>query len=323
MSFQSSEAKTVAQIIPMDKVSAFEKHIINCCKAPEWELRKWLKKVLTRAGFEIFEDGYKSDRATRDERYSTVHNMLAIRGEKPAVCLGAHTDICRDHDYARSSSSGRYSTYDEAWWLQDKDEDKSQSQSKGRRKDYIDIQPVVKVAEDTGGNLRRFIQDKHCKFQVGGDDRLGVAINTYIACNSGIDMGLVFFTDEEIGLKSAAVIEFPHLKDFEVIIETDRGNHSNELVVKIGDVTLADYTTIGRLLEVAFDMGMPRVPVCGMGTDIAAVKRRGLCKSAFNMTVGYHSSYGSGSDEYIDVQESYDTMRYVSAVIKDYYLKGV
>jgi hypothetical protein len=69
-------------------------------------------------------------------------------------------------------------------------------------------------------------------------------------------------------------------------------------------------------------MGMPRVPVCGMGTDIAAVKRRGLCKNAFNMTVGYHNSMGSGSDEYIDVQESYDTMRFVSAVIKDYYLKG-
>jgi hypothetical protein len=319
MSFQSQEAKTVAQIISMDKVSPFEKHIINCCKAPEWELRKWLKKVLIRAGFEIFEDGYKSDRCAKDDRYSTVHNMLAIRGEKPAVCFGAHTDICRDHSWTRTV--GKYSVHDDAHWLRDQGEDKSAT--KGKRKDYIDIQPVVKVAEDPSGALRRIVQDKACKFQVGGDDRLGVAINTYIACNSGIDMGLVFFTDEEVGLKSAAVIDFPQLKEFEIIIETDRGNHSNELVVKIGDTTLADYPTIGRLLEVAFDMGMPRVPVCGMGTDIAAVKRRGNCKNAANLTCGYHSSNGDSGDEYIDVSEAYDTMRWLSAVAKDYYLNGV
>lgn len=320
MSFQNTEAKTVAQILSMDKVSAFEKHIINCCKAPEWELRKWLKKTLIRAGFEIFEDGYKSDRCEKDDRHSTIHNMLAIRGEKPILAYAAHTDVCREHDFSRNFS-GKFSNYDEnTYWMKDKPEDKTKS--KGKRKDYIDIQPVVKVCEDSSGALRRIIQDKTCKFQVGGDDRLGVAINTYIAFNSGIDMGLVFFTDEEIGLKSARVIDFPQLKDFEVIIETDRGNHSNELVVKIGDTTLADYSTIGRLLEVAFDMGMPRVPVCGMGTDVVALKQRGLCKNAFNLTTGYHNSVGSSSEEYIDVQEAYDTMKFLSSVGKDYYLKG-
>lgn len=293
--------------------SAFENHIMQCCKAPEWVLRKWLKKVLTRAGFVIIEDNYKTERCAKEPRYETVHNMLAIRGT-PSVCLAAHTDVCRDHDEGRNES--RYGSYGEHhYWMYDR-HDEDISKPKVPRK----VEPVIKTVE-TDGVIRRVIQDRECRLQVGGDDRLGVAIITWIALNTGYDLGLYFPTDEEIGLKSARVCEIPQLKEFDLIAQIDRGNHSDELVIKIAGEILCSYDTAVRLLEIAYDLGMPRAPVHGMSTDVYALKSRGMCKEAVNMTCGYHHSHGSSPNEYIEIEEARNTMKYVAGIVKDYYLK--
>lgn len=315
MSYQTTteevENKVDQSIVPNE----FEKFIMQCCKAPEWALRKWLKKVLIRSGFEIFEDGYKSERCSKEPRYETVHNMLAIRGN-PNVCLVAHTDVCRDHEELRSDRYNGYGEYHH--WMYDRHEDE---ETLANRKIPRQVEPVIKIAENDG-QIRRVIQDKECKLQVGGDDRLGVAINTWIALNSGYDLGLLFVTDEEIGLKSARMCEFQQLKDFALLVQTDRGNHSDELVIKISSEILADYETATRLLEVAYNIGQPRSPICGMSTDVYALKSRGMCKAAVNMTVGYWNSFGSSPNEYIDTQEAKDTMKYVSEIVKDYYING-
>jgi hypothetical protein len=315
MSFQKENNIQVEQKVAEEmnaiEMSSFEKHIIQCCKASEWDLRRWLKKVLARAGFTIFEDGYKTERVAKDHRYSTVHNMLAIRGENPRVCLVAHTDVCRDHEDSRYSMFGEYS-----WMLDDTDAKASNVKSKMTE---TKVEPVVKLIEHEG-QMRRIIQEKDCKIQVGGDDRLGVAINTWIALNTGYDMGLFFPTDEEIGLKSARACEMEKLKEFDLLCQVDRGNSSNELVIKISNQIIAEYDTAVRLLDIAYKMGKPRSPITGLSTDVYAIHSRGFCKNAVNMTCGYHNSRGAQKNEYIEVDEARDTMQYVSNIVKDYYL---
>lgn len=277
---------------------SFEEFIIQACKAEERGLRRWMRKVLPRYGFEIQEDDYVGYRAKKDDSYKEVHNMLAIRGKKPKVCLVAHTDICRDHDHQIDYSP--------------------KGTGKGLR-----VNPVIKTAEleeDNGKVIKRVIQDKTCNVQVGGDDRLGVAINTWIALNTGHDMGLLFTTDEEKGLVSAREVKFKELRDFELCAQVDRGNNSDELVTKIHGTSLCDYETAVRCLEIAFDIGMARKPVNGAGTDVLALKERGIIKNAVNMTCGYHHSFGASGHEYIDIDEAKATLHYVSSIIKDYNL---
>lgn len=317
MSFQNNtdvENKVLDQ--PVEKSDdGFENHIMQCCKAPEWELRKWLRKVLSRAGFVIYEDGYKTERVSKEKRYDNVHNMLAVRGN-PNVCLASHTDVCRDHEELRSESRfGGYGEYHH--WMYDRHDDEAGKQKASPRR----VEPVIKTVE-LDGQIRRVIQDRDCKFQVGGDDRLGVAINTWIALNTGYDMAIYFPTDEEIGLKSARACEMPRLKDFDIVVQVDRGNHSDELVIKIGGEILCSYDTAVRLLEIAYDLGMPRAPVTGMATDVYALKSRNMIKEAVNMTCGYHHSHGASPNEYIEIEEARNTMRYVAAIVKDYYLKS-
>ena len=313
MSFQpkAEEVETKAAVKQAIKPNdGFENHIMQCCKASEWELRKWLRKVLTRAGFTIYEDGYKTERANKEKRYETVHNMLAIRGNAN-ICLAAHTDVCREHEALKSDS--KYSNGEYQYWMYDRHE--NNSEKKVARK----VEPVIKTVE-LDGKIRRVIQDKDCKLQVGGDDRLGVAINTWIALNTGYDMALYFPTDEEIGLKSARACEMEKLKDFELVVQVDRGNHSDELAIKIGQEILCLYDTAVRLLEIAYDLGCPRAPICGAATDVYALKSRGMIKEAVNMTCGYHNSIGANAGEYIEIEEARSTMKYVAQIVRDYYL---
>lgn len=264
----------------MEKYS-FENFIMQCCKAKEWDLRKFLKHKLIKTGFEIKEDDFRS---YRGGKYSTVHNMLATRGRNPRVCLVAHTDVCRDHAYGAP-----------------------------------DVDPAIKIKQ-SAGELRPIIQDRHNKFQVGGDDRLGVAINTWIALNTGYDMSLLFTTDEEVGVVSAEYLKFPELLSFDLLVQVDRGNHSHQLVTAIGGWQLCTERTARRLLNIASEIELPRYTVNGMLTDVLAIKSNRMCKEAVNMTCGYHNSYGADKDEYIDIQEAKDTMRYVSNIVQYYYL---
>lgn len=317
MSFQTNSEKeveeTVKEEMASNNMSQFEKHIIQCCKADEWELRRWLRKVLTRAGFTIYEDGYQTERVKKDHRYSTVHNMLAVRGENPRVCLVAHTDVCRDHEDSRYSIMGQY-----PWMVDDDKEEKKISTARSSISSQK-VEPVIKMIEHEG-EMRRIIQDKDCKLQVGGDDRLGVAINTWIALNSGYDMGLFFPTDEEIGLKSARACKMEKLKEFDLLIQVDRGNHSNQLVPKISGTVICNYDQVVHMLEVAYSIGLPREIVCGLATDVYALHSNGYAKNAVNMTCGYHNSRGAQKDEYIEVFEARDTMKFVSAIVRSYYL---
>lgn len=321
MSFQSNgdiETKEINQDASLtENATAFEKHIIQCCKAPEWELRKWLKKVLMRAGFEIFEDDYKSERVEKDDRYKTVHNMVAVRG-KPNVCLVAHTDVCRDHEELRGEGKYGFGGEHNFWMHGRHEEEKEQP----KRRQPLVVEPVIKeVLHD--GKIVRVIQDKDCKVQVGGDDRLGVAIITKIALATDYDLSLYFPTDEEIGLKSARMCEMKQLKDVDLLVEVDRGNHMvDELVIKISGQTLCDYDTATRLLEIAYNIGLPRFPQVGYSTDIYALRAKDWVRNAVNLSCGYYASSGASSGEYIRVDHAQDTMKYVNEIVKCYYLNS-
>lgn len=266
---------------------SFEDFIITCCAMEEWELRDYLKGLLIPAGFKIQEDDYRS---SRGGEFAKIHNMLAIRGETPKICLVAHTDVCRDHGW--------------------------------RREHHPKVNPVIKTIPTPKGE-RKVIQDKDTAVQTGGDDRLGVAINTWIALNTGYDMGLLFTTDEEIGALSADRANFSELLDFDVLVQVDRGNHSDQLVVNISGTSLCDDETATRLLGIAEKIGLPRVPVMGLLTDVLEIKRNRRCKNAVNMTCGYHRSFGSSPEEFIDIEEARETMEYVSNIIQDYDLEDL
>ena len=265
--------------------ATFEEFLIKCCEAEEDDLRKFLKKILLRNGFRIIEDSYKSPRGAM---YSGIHNMLAIRGNNPKICTVAHTDVCRDHGFSGKS-----------------------------------LQRVSAVIKEVtiNGKPERIIQDKYKMTQVGGDDRLGVAINTWIALNTGYDMGLLFTTDEEIGLISASQCEFPELNEFDLLVQTDRGNHSNQLVTEICGIELCSLEVAIKLLQIAEDIGLPRRAVNGMATDVLCIKANDACRNAVNMTVGYHNSYGDQADEYIILSEAKECLKFVSSIIKHYDLE--
>lgn len=263
---------------------SFENFIMQCCKSREWNLRDFLKTKLIENGFRIIEDNYQSRRVNKNKNYTKVRNLLAIRG-KPEVCLVAHTDVCRDHAYGTPT-----------------------------------IKPTIKEK-----NGRKIIQDENCEYQVGGDDRLGVAINTWIALNTGYDMALLFTTDEEVGLISADKVSFPELKEYKLLVQVDRGNHSNQLVNSICGTQLCSYETLNKLLGIVSSLGMPRSRVNGLPTDVMCiVENFGMNNiEAVNMTCGYHNSAGAQANEYIDVREARDTMKFVSAIIQAYDLEAV
>jgi hypothetical protein len=269
----------------MIKNYSFENYIVQCCKTREWNLRKFLKSKLISNGFQINEDDYTS---FRSGKYGQVHNMLAIRGKNPRVCLVAHTDVCRDHGFDSNEAPN--------------------------------VNPVIKSIS-LDGEMKTIIQDKNCETQVGGDDRLGVAINSWLALNTGYDLGLLFTTDEEVGAISAGYAHFPELLDFDILLQVDRGNRSNQLVTSIGGIELCSYAAAQRLIKISEDIGNPRCEVDGLLTDVLAIKTNNMCKDAVNMTCGYHNSIGAQKDEYISIQESKDTMKYVSSIVQYYYLQ--
>lgn len=259
----------------------FERFIIDCCKAREWSLRSFLRNTLGRAGFSIIEDDYQSHRRIAERKEYKDIHNMLAIRGEPRVCLVAHTDVCRDHC-----------------------------------DDIPDVFPVIKESE-----MRRIIQDRDCNVQVGGDDRLGVAINSYIALNSGYDMGLLFTTDEEIGLVSADYVRFPELMDFDLLVQVDRGNHRNQLVSNISGRRLCSDATTKRLLKIASNIGLPRIEVQGFLTDVLTLISNGVCKEAVNMTCGYMNSWGASNNEYIDIQDAKDTMRYVAEIVRYFYLE--
>lgn len=266
--------------------NSFEDFIIMCCEMDEWDLRDFLRDNLTKLGFTVQEDDYVSHRSGR---YRSVKNMLAIRGDKPRVCLVAHTDVCRDHNGNREHRKAK---------------------------------PVLKKVERFGKTID-IIQDEYCKVQVGGDDRLGVAINTWIAMNTGYDMGLLYTTEEEIGALSADYCSFPELMNFELCAQVDRGNHSRQLVTNIYGRQLCSNEMAHRLLSIAQRIDLPRTPVSGLLTDVLALTENRRIKAAVNMTCGYHASVGSSPNEFITVEEAVETVRYVSEIIKDFDLENI
>ena len=280
----------------------FPEYIMQCCKSDESGLRSFLRKKLQEQNFTIIEDDYVPERVSKNPRYASVHNMLAVRGN-PNICLVAHTDVCRDHQIPNIYYG-----------------DVANAPANRPR-----VQPVIKKMEVREGDqiiTKKIIQDKDCKLQVGGDDRLGVAINSWIGLNTGHDMALLFTTDEEIGLKSAGKVKFPEIKDYELCLQTDRGNHSHELVTKIQGTKLCDYETEATLLEIAYDIRLPRRIVTGLNTDVFRLKENGICNNAVNMTCGYHDSRSADAGEYIDIQESIDTLTYCASIVKHYFLRN-
>lgn len=266
--------------------SDFVELLINCCKLNELELRFYIKKILMKTSFLIQEDKYCS---ARPWGYWDIHNLLAIRGT-PKVCLVSHTDVCRDHDLICVYNSGSIPDYQ--------------------------VNPVVKKIKHFNF-LVNAIQDKDCLLQVGGDDRAGVAIGLWLAMHTDLPMGLLYTTNEEIGLLSAQQVRFPELMDFELLVQIDRGNQRNQqIVTQIDGLEICNSKISKSLVDLSVSLQKPRQQVLGFSTDVFVIKRNGRCKNAVNLTCGYHNSIGSDPNEYIVIHEVIDTMEYVQEIIK-------
>lgn len=265
----------------------FTNLLITCCKLSESELRSYIKKFVTEYNFSIQEDGYIS---ARYDESSNISNLIAIRGNSN-VCLVSHTDVCREHYMFQGSAPDETAP------------------------DYI-VNPVIKEIKHLN-NIVSVIQDKDCLGQVGGDDRAGVAIALWLATKTDFPMGIILTTYEEIGLLSAKEVAFPELLNFELLVQIDRGNQPNQqIVTQIGQTKLCKEDLANSLVELSINKGKPREEVIGRGTDVFAIKSRGMCNNAINLTCGYHNSFGSNPNEYIVIHEAEETAEYVKDIVE-------
>lgn len=268
-------------------MTQFADLIITCCKLSELELRSYIKEVLADRNFFIKEDKYLSPRGGE---YTSIHNLLAIRSN-PKVCLVSHTDVCRDHEKLQGIPPKKTAA------------------------DYI-VNPTIKNLLHFGNSVAA-IQDESCLAQVGGDDRVGVAIALWLAVTTDLPLGILLTTDEEIGLVSAKQVEFPELINFELLVQIDRGNQPNqEIVTEIFETQICEQSLAQSLVDLSIKKGKPRQEVVGRGTDVFAIKSNNICKNAINLTCGYHNSYGSNPSEYIVIHEVEETMEYVKDIIE-------
>ena len=258
---------------------SFEDLLVWCCSADETVLRNTIKSTLTKLNFSFKEDDYKSYRSTGKFAQENVHNLLFTRGN-PKYCLVAHTDVCRDH----TSFSN----------------------------EFVRVPPTPTFKMKNG---RRILQDKDCEIQVGGDDRVGVTVSLWIAMHTEHDLGLLYTTDEEVGLISADYVQFPELKDFKLLIQIDRGNHSNQIVPTIGGVKLCDQSMLDSIFGSLKNTGFVKTAVVGRATDVLSIKANKMCQNAINLTCGYYDSIGDSGEEYIDVEEAKDTAKFVRHLI--------
>ena len=267
--------------------SQFADLIVTCCKLSEPKLRSYIKKVLIDKNFSIQEDCYQSKKLGK---YSNISNLLVIR-QTPKICLVSHTDVCRDHESIKEQYSIKTAP---------------SNQVNPTIKKLIHLERLVTV-----------IQDKDCLVQVGGDDRTGVAIELWLAMKTDLPMALLFTTDEEIGLLSARQVEFPELMNFELLVQIDRGNQPNQqIVTQVAGIQLCEESLANLLVRLSRKQGIPRQKVTGYGTDVVAIKARGKCRNAINLTCGYHNSFGHHPSEYIVIHEAEETMEYVKNILE-------
>jgi hypothetical protein len=262
--------------------------LINCCQLNEIQLRTYIKQQLKTHNFTCQEDEYLS---YRGGDYQQIHNLLAMRGKNPQICLVSHTDVCRDHDRLQGENPNLTP---------------SNYQVKPVIKEILHLDKMVKV-----------VQDQDCKAQVGGDDRVGVAISLWLAIATNLPLGILLTTDEEVGLFSAKKVNFPELMNFDLLVQIDRGNQPHaQIVTTIGTTELCDRDLAKKLIDLSIENGNPREEVIGKGTDVYAIKNNNLCKNAINLTCGYHHSYGSDPQEYIVIEEAEETMEYIRKIIE-------
>ena len=261
---------------------SFRELIARCCVSDEATLRRDIKSTLLARGFSFVEDDYVSYRSAERRPVSGLCNLLLTRGA-PRVALVAHTDVCRDHD----------------------------AFERGTPMPVPD--PVIQRHDG-----RTILRDRHREVQLGGDDRLGVAIALWTALRTKRPLALLFTTDEEVGLLSAATCRFAQLATLDLLVQIDRGNHSHQLVDRIHEERICAPDVATRILAALERAGRPRETTNGGSTDVRALRRNGVCRDAINLTCGYHESYGDSGDEYIDLPEAEDTARDVRAIVQEF-----
>ena len=260
---------------------SFEQLIIWCCAADESLLRNKVKEVLLQHNFSYVEDDYVSYRNQLDDKYHVSANNLLFSRGNAKYCLVAHTDVCRDH------AAIEY------------------------KKERVTPNPVVKELDGV-----KIIQDEKCEVQVGGDDRLGVAIALWIALHTEHDMSILFTTDEEVGLCSAHYVKFEQLKNFDLLIQIDRGNNINQIVTEIHKLQICDAEMMHFISDLFQKNNIKREFVKGFGTDVYAIKKKNFCKNAINMTCGYHDSKYDSGEEYINVSEALEAIKVVVSFLE-------
>lgn len=253
----------------------FRQLVTHCCVAPELELRRAIARELGDSGFSVQRDGYASYRGGAPERC----NLLLVRGAAK-VALVAHTDVCRDHHAFTNDREPPVPT------------------------------PVVEWRDG-----REILIDRDRAVQLGGDDRLGVAIALWLALHTTRDLALLFTTDEEVGLASARACRFPELRVFELLVQLDRGNHTGQLVDEIRGVRLCRTSARDRLLSQLAAAGLPREAVEGFGTDVFALIDQAAAREAINVTCGYHDNLGYAGGDFIDWIEAAETIRAVEVIL--------
>lgn len=127
------------------------------------------------------------------------------------------------------------------------------------------------------------------------DDRLGAYVILELMPKLGITCDILLTTGEELGRSTAAFFEPPHDRQYNWIIQFDRGHQGGNGWGGFGDVVMYDFETpeYRRMVQACgVKVGM------GSFSDICMLENLGC--AAFNWGVGYRDYHGPKSHVWLD-----------------------
>lgn len=142
---------------------------------------------------------------------------------------------------------------------------------------------------------------------VGGDDKVGVAINLVLLDN--FDNLFVLFTeDEELGCEGAKNFDLKNLEGIEFLIESDRRG-----IVDVVNNVMGSELCSNEFLDAVLNLDKSRVKSYGLSTDVGELRSRGWKGNCVNLSCGYYNPHTPAC--YIVPQQVLDTYSFVKRIL--------
>jgi len=165
-------------------------------------------------------------------------------------------------------------------------------------------------SEEVNNSIRLFAKSNKSKTGIGGDDKCGVFACLYMLKQLP-SLKVVFFTQEETGLKGSNNIAHGFFDDVSYIIQLDRRGSIDFIDKYIGDKTVSpDFTS--EISNLKKDYGFKSTT--GIITDSIHLWDEGIGISCVNISCGYYRPHSN--NEYIDVNILWNSILFTKALMQ-------